>query len=273
MQKKHEGAPELTREEFDAALDLFGERGLTGTTVRDIAARAKVNVAAISYHFGGKDELYRAVATTVIGSIEARVRDRAAPLLDNPPRDPPAALTALEDLAETMIDVIVGPPEMRRVARFIIREQMQPTFAFEILFGVMSRLHGAATRLMALAAGLDPQAKETMLRVFLILGQVLFLENCRGGRAPPHTARALRRRVPRGSEDIGAGERARDGRRRAGGADMILLLASLALVVLSACSSSSGDLIFRAMSTLTSSTLHPRSAAASSSAPLRAAAW
>ena len=176
MQKKPERAPEATRERImDAALDLFGERGLTGTTVRDIAQRAKVNVAAISYHFGGKDELYRAVATTVIGSIEARVRHRVAPLLDNPPRDPAAALKALEDLAETMVEVIVGPEEMRRVARFIIREQMQPTFAFEILFGVMSRLHGAATRLLALAAGLDPEAKETMLRVFLILGQVLFL--------------------------------------------------------------------------------------------------
>ena len=69
-----------TRERIlDAALDLFGERGLTGTTVRDIAARAKVNVAAISYHFGGKDELYRAVAETVIGGIEARVRGRVAP--------------------------------------------------------------------------------------------------------------------------------------------------------------------------------------------------
>ena len=176
MQKKPERAPEATRERImDAALDLFGERGLTGTTVRDIAQCAKVNVAAISYHFGGKDELYRAVATSVIGSIEARVRDRVAPLLDNPPRDPAAALEALEDLAETMVEVIVGPEEMRRVARFIIREQMQPTFAFEILFGVMSRLHGAATRLLALAAGLDPEAKETMLRVFLILGQVLFL--------------------------------------------------------------------------------------------------
>jgi len=176
MQKKPERAPEATRERImDAALDLFGERGLTGTTVRDIAQRAKVNVAAISYHFGGKDELYRAVATTVIGSIEARVRHRVAPLLDNPPRDPAAALKALEDLAETMVEVIVGPEEMRRVARFIIREQMQPTFAFEILFGVMSRLHGAAARLLALAAGLDPEAKETMLRVFLILGQVLFL--------------------------------------------------------------------------------------------------
>ena len=176
MQKHAERSADATRERIlEAALDLFGERGLTGTTVRDIAQRAKVNVAAISYHFGGKDELYRAVATSVIGSIEARVRDRVAPLLDNPPRNAAAALKALQDLAETMVEVIVGPPEMRRVARFIIREQMQPTFAFEILFGVMSRLHTAATQLMALAAGIDPEAKETMLRVFLILGQVVFL--------------------------------------------------------------------------------------------------
>jgi AcrR family transcriptional regulator len=160
---------------LDAALDLFGERGLTGTTVRDIAARAKVNVAAISYHFGGKDELYRAVAETVIGSIETRVRSRVAYLFDRPPADRDSALIALENFAVTMIDVIVGPEEMRRVARFIIREQMQPTFAFEILFGVMSRLHGAATGPMALATGLDPNGREAMLRVFLVLGQVLFL--------------------------------------------------------------------------------------------------
>jgi TetR/AcrR family transcriptional regulator, regulator of cefoperazone and chloramphenicol sensitivity len=176
MLKKAERSPDATRERIlEAALDLFGERGLTGTTVRDIAERAKVNVAAISYHFRGKDELYRAVATSVIGSIESRVRERVAPLLDKPPANAAAALKALQNLAETIVDVIVGPPEMRRVARFIIREQMQPTFAFEILFGVMSRLHVAATRLLALAAGLDPEAKETMLRTFLIIGQVVFM--------------------------------------------------------------------------------------------------
>src|SRR5882724_2278158 len=160
---------------LDAALDLFGERGLTGTTVRDIAARAKVNVAAISYHFGGKDELYREVARMVIGSIEARVRGRVGHLLDKPPTDAKGALAALENLAATMIDVIVGPEEMRRVARFIIREQMQPTFAFEILFGVMGRLHGVATQLMALATGRPPESREAKLRVFLMIGQVLFL--------------------------------------------------------------------------------------------------
>jgi hypothetical protein len=64
---------------------------------------------------------------------------------------------------------------MRRVARFIIREQMQPTFAFETLYGVLTRMHGAATQLFALAAGLDPQGAEPKLRVFLMIGQVLFL--------------------------------------------------------------------------------------------------
>jgi len=176
MQKPHEGAPEATRERIlDAALDLFGERGLTGTTVRDIATRAKVNVAAISYHFGGKDELYRGVAGMVIGSIEARVRNRVADLLDKPPSDPAAALAALEEFGGAIVDVIVGPQEMRRVARFIIREQMQPTFAFEILYDVLTRLHGAATRLFALAADLDPEGAEAKLRVFLMIGQVLFL--------------------------------------------------------------------------------------------------
>jgi AcrR family transcriptional regulator len=176
MLKKPERSPEASRERIlDAGLDLFGERGLTGTTVRDIAARAKVNVAAISYHFGGKDELYRAVAGSVIGSIEMRVRDRVAPLLDKPPGDPDAALQALEELVTTIVDVIVGPQEMRRVARFIIREQMQPTFAFEILYAVLTRLHGAGTRLFAMAAGLDPEGSEAKLRVFLMIGQVIFL--------------------------------------------------------------------------------------------------
>ena len=77
MLEKTEKPGDPTRARIlDAALDLFGERGLTGTTVRDIAARAKVNVAAISYHFGGKDELYRAVAEMVIGS---RWRPRPEP--------------------------------------------------------------------------------------------------------------------------------------------------------------------------------------------------
>ncbi len=174
-------SPERTRERIlDAALDLFGERGLTGTTVRDIASRANVNVAAISYHFGGKEELYQAVAAMVISGIEARVRQRAAASLDVRPADAASALAALEKLLETVVDVIVGPAEMRRVGRFVIREQMQPTAAFETLFGTMSRLHGAACMLLAIATGGEPEAPQTRLRVFTLLGQVLVFRVAEG---------------------------------------------------------------------------------------------
>lgn len=173
----HEPTAEAAPREriLDAALDLFGDRGLDGTTVRDIAARARVNVAAISYHFGGKDELYRAVAKAAVGSTGAKVRKRIAPLIETPPTDPDTALEGLQTFTATMLDVIVGPPEMRRVARFIIREQMQPTFAFEILFAMLSQLHGAATRLFATATGLDPREEATQLRVFLMIGEILLL--------------------------------------------------------------------------------------------------
>lgn len=39
---------------------LFGRKGLDGTTVKDLADHAAVNVSLISYYFQGKEGLYRA---------------------------------------------------------------------------------------------------------------------------------------------------------------------------------------------------------------------
>jgi AcrR family transcriptional regulator len=38
-----------------AAESLFAERGYKDTSVRAVVAKARVNQAAINYHFGGKD--------------------------------------------------------------------------------------------------------------------------------------------------------------------------------------------------------------------------
>ena len=51
-----------TRERvLDAAERLFAERGFRATSVRRITERAECNVAAVNYHFGGKELLYREV--------------------------------------------------------------------------------------------------------------------------------------------------------------------------------------------------------------------
>ncbi len=43
------------------AEELFGEQGLDRVSIRDITRNAKVNLAAINYHFGSKEDLIAAV--------------------------------------------------------------------------------------------------------------------------------------------------------------------------------------------------------------------
>ncbi len=44
---------------LETAALVFSEHGFAATTVRMICGRAKVNLAAVNYHFGGKESLYR----------------------------------------------------------------------------------------------------------------------------------------------------------------------------------------------------------------------
>lgn len=46
---------------LDAALKLFADQGFAKTSTREIAQAAQTNIAAISYYFGDKAGLYRAV--------------------------------------------------------------------------------------------------------------------------------------------------------------------------------------------------------------------
>src|SRR5206468_6387569 len=48
---------------LDAAEALFMEHGFEATSLRAITAAASVNLAAVNYHFGSKEELFHAVLT------------------------------------------------------------------------------------------------------------------------------------------------------------------------------------------------------------------
>ena len=43
---------------INAAVELFAEKGFEGTSIRDIATKANVNVAMINYYFGSKEKLF-----------------------------------------------------------------------------------------------------------------------------------------------------------------------------------------------------------------------
>src|SRR5881397_2569423 len=48
---------------LDTAESLFMEHGFEATSLRSITAAADVNLAAVNYHFGSKEELFQAVLT------------------------------------------------------------------------------------------------------------------------------------------------------------------------------------------------------------------
>lgn len=54
---------------------LFATKGFDGTSVRDIAQEAGVNVAMISYYFGSKEKLLEAVFDMRVQQIQARLLD------------------------------------------------------------------------------------------------------------------------------------------------------------------------------------------------------
>ena len=46
---------------METAEALFAEKGFNGTSIRDIAEKANINLAMISYYFGSKDKLLEAL--------------------------------------------------------------------------------------------------------------------------------------------------------------------------------------------------------------------
>lgn len=53
--------PNARQKIIDVATKLFAEKGLEGTTTRDIAKASGLNISLISYYFGGKVGLYKTI--------------------------------------------------------------------------------------------------------------------------------------------------------------------------------------------------------------------
>ena len=88
--------PEATRQALlRAGAELFSERGFDGVPIEEVAARAGVNKALISYHFRGKRGLYVAILESAFASMAERLRGdrggaRRAPATPSAPSSGPS---------------------------------------------------------------------------------------------------------------------------------------------------------------------------------------
>ena len=66
---------------IENAVELFAEKGFEGTTIRNLASKAEVNVAMVNYYFGSKEKLFEAMvaqkAAYSKGMIEEIVKDNS----------------------------------------------------------------------------------------------------------------------------------------------------------------------------------------------------
>lgn len=99
---------------MEKALEVFAEKGFDSASVRDIAQRAEVNVAMISYYFGSKEKLLEAIFLSHTGSMRKKIET----IIHSKNHDP---LEKVDLLIDTYINVIV---ENRSFHRLMMREQV-----------------------------------------------------------------------------------------------------------------------------------------------------
>ncbi len=164
-----------------AAIDVFGRYGFDATTTRALADAAEVNLQAIAYHFGGKEGLYLAAAdhiaqsvATHVGavreSLEVRLRDA----------DGPGALPSEEETRAMLADILAAMAtlftsrESEAWVRFMVREQMAPTEAFERVYtNAMRPILQVIGNLVALLLGEDATSEHVRLRTLSLVGGLI----------------------------------------------------------------------------------------------------
>jgi len=172
-----------TRERLiHAAIEIFAENGFNATTTRMLADRARVNLSAIPYYFRSKEGLYQAA----VGYIADVLGERLKPFIEHLAQlstdglEPQTARDLLKEGLATMVAVMCGDPGTLPFSQIILREQMTPTAAFDLIYPrVMERVLQAFATLIAAATG-ETDERQCNLQAILLIGQVMVF---RAGRA------------------------------------------------------------------------------------------
>jgi AcrR family transcriptional regulator len=156
--------PAATRQSLlRAGAELFAERGFDGVPTEDVAGRAGVNKALISYHFGGKRGLYVAILESTFASMADRLKAIEATA--------PGAREALHSILEAFQEVARerhGFPTL--FLREVLSTGIEPALLPHLLeiIGVSRRLAARGAR-EGLFRRVDP-----LLLHFGLIGSLVF---------------------------------------------------------------------------------------------------
>jgi AcrR family transcriptional regulator len=189
---------------LDTAERLIGERGYAATSLRHIIAEAGVNLAAVHYHFGSKEELLDAVVARKVTPVnEARVA-----WLERVEAEAGSGPMVVEKVLEAFLiptaEVASRSPEFVHLMGRMLAEGMMPRI-------VEKHFQATGTRFVAALRRAVPELpqEELMWRVHFMVGAMAHAM-CRPPIFPQTTGDAanMEPRMQRLVTFLGAGFRA-----------------------------------------------------------------
>mgnify|MGYP000413337343 FL=1 len=148
------------------ATKLFGQKGYSAVSIREICKKANVNICMISYYWGGKQELYNAIVEE-LAAMHTRYAETFMDFSKNP-----ESLSKKEqiDLLMLMLDKFIDffyANITSDLLIFLIKEQQAPDFK-AIIPPAVSYLR----RLLACILNKKENDKEIIYKTLFILAQI-----------------------------------------------------------------------------------------------------
>lgn len=156
----------------DAASKVFAEKGFSRATIREISMRAGANVAAISYYWGDKENLYKRV-------VEELVVDRARshPLtsaMDE--RLPPEV--RLKKFVELFLHRLLDTGRSAWSGKIMVREMIRPTEAITVVLDKLVKpTFEVLTSIVRAICGDEVPENKVKLAAVSIISQCVFYFN------------------------------------------------------------------------------------------------
>jgi TetR/AcrR family transcriptional regulator, regulator of cefoperazone and chloramphenicol sensitivity len=155
----------------EAAGEVFAKHGFRDTTIREICEKAKANIAAVHYHFGGKEEIYTAVFDFAQSCAVAQVDEQV------PPTTP--AEERLRAFVHSVLTRFFDEGRPAWLGKLVAQEMIDPTKALDSLVNEQIRPNSEQLRAIVrelIATEVDDQ--EVWRCAFSIAAQWLFYFHC-----------------------------------------------------------------------------------------------
>ncbi|MHC4636396.1 MAG: CerR family C-terminal domain-containing protein [Planctomycetota bacterium] len=157
---------------LDAAEDCFAEKGFEGTNIRDLTQKANSNIAAVNYHFGGKENLYIEVFRRRM-SVMMDVRISSINSVLEQQNNGLVLEELLRAFAMAFIEPFQKQSSSHRFTKLMIREMLDPhlpksLFINELAAPTMKAFGNAMSRIYP-----ELEKKKMVLLTISLVGQLL----------------------------------------------------------------------------------------------------